>query len=216
MKRLADLRKADPAPISGLDALLVNQVFFYDDPMRFTESVNTLCDELEERVKKGEGVFPKDTTRVLMSGCPMAVPNWKVPMLVETSGAVIVGEESCVGERGARWLTDADGRHGRELLENLTDRYFKIDCAVFTPNPSRVDHVKDMFKNTNARASSITVSNSATPILLRAVLPKQNWKRQASPRCVWRPITARKMQDSSKRVSRHLSSGCTKSEISRH
>ena len=100
MKRLADLRKADPAPISGLDALLVNQVFFYDDPIRFTASVNALCDELEERVKDGKGVFPKKTTRVLISGCPMAVPNWKVPMIVETSGAVIVGEESCVGERG--------------------------------------------------------------------------------------------------------------------
>ena len=36
--RLSSLRKADPAPISGLDALLANQVFFYDNPARFTES----------------------------------------------------------------------------------------------------------------------------------------------------------------------------------
>ncbi|MBA4417808.1 MAG: 3-hydroxyacyl-ACP dehydratase [Syntrophus sp. (in: bacteria)] len=151
VKRLADLRKADPAPISGLDALLVNQVFFYDDPLRFTASVNALCDELEERVKKGEGVFPKGTTRVLMSGCPMAVPNWKVPLIIETSGAVIVGEESCVGERGTQWLTDVKGDTVAELLDNIIDRYFQIDCAVFTPNPSRVDHVKDMFDRYNAQ-----------------------------------------------------------------
>ena len=62
VKRLADLRKADPAPISGLDALLVNQVFFYDDPVRFTASVNALCDELEGRVQDGKGAFPKKTT----------------------------------------------------------------------------------------------------------------------------------------------------------
>ncbi|MGC8602956.1 MAG: 2-hydroxyacyl-CoA dehydratase, partial [Desulfomonilaceae bacterium] len=37
--RLAQLRKADPAPISGLDALLISQVFFYDDPIRFAQSV---------------------------------------------------------------------------------------------------------------------------------------------------------------------------------
>jgi len=43
VKRLAELRKADPPPISGLDALLINQVFFYDDPVRFTNSVNALC-----------------------------------------------------------------------------------------------------------------------------------------------------------------------------
>ncbi|MBP7526523.1 MAG: 2-hydroxyacyl-CoA dehydratase [Syntrophorhabdaceae bacterium] len=151
MKRLAALRKADPAPISGLDALLVNQVFFYDDPVRFTASVNTLCDELEERVKKGDGVFPKGTPRVLMSGCPMAVPNWKVPYIVETSGAVIVGEESCVGERGTQWLTEDKGGGVTELLDAVTERYFKVDCAVFTPNPSRLDHVSGMFGEYNAR-----------------------------------------------------------------
>lgn len=151
VKRLSELRKADPAPISGLDALLVNQVFFYDDPVRFTNSVNALCDELEGRIKKGEGVFPKGTTRVIISGCPMAVPNWKVPFLVETSGAVIVGEESCVGERGTQWLTDNQGTTIDDLLNSITDRYFKIDCAVFTPNPSRIEHVKDIYAGAGAK-----------------------------------------------------------------
>jgi benzoyl-CoA reductase/2-hydroxyglutaryl-CoA dehydratase subunit BcrC/BadD/HgdB len=151
VKRLADLRKADPAPISGLDALLVNQVFFYDDPLRFTDSVNALCDELEERVKNGDGVFPKGTARVLMSGCPMAVPNWKVPLIIETSGGVIVGEESCVGERGTQWLTEDSWETVAGMLDSITERCFKIDCAVFTPNPTRVDHVKDMFARYNAR-----------------------------------------------------------------
>jgi benzoyl-CoA reductase/2-hydroxyglutaryl-CoA dehydratase subunit BcrC/BadD/HgdB len=151
VKRLAELRKADPAPISGLDALLVNQVFFYDDPVRFTASVNTLCDELEERVKKGEGVFPKGTPRLVISGCPMAVPNWKVPFIVESSGAVIVGEESCVGERGTRWLTADNGTSVAELLDAITERYFNIDCAVFTPNPSRLEHIEEMFGRCSAR-----------------------------------------------------------------
>ena len=151
VKRLAELRSADPAPISGLDALLVNQVFFYDDPLRFTASVNALCDELEERVKKGEGVFPKGTTRVLMSGCPMAVPNWKVPFIIETTGGVIVGEESCVGERGTQWLTGEKGETVDAMVDNITDRYFEIDCAVFTPNPTRMDHVREMFLKYNAR-----------------------------------------------------------------
>ncbi|MFH0975232.1 MAG: double-cubane-cluster-containing anaerobic reductase [Spirochaetota bacterium] len=150
VKRLADLRKADPAPISGLDALLINQVFFYDDPIRFTDSVNKLCDELEDRVKKGIGVFEKNTSRVIVSGCPMAVPNWKVPALIESSNAVIVGEESCVGERGARWLTDEKGNNIKTFVDNITDRYFDIDCAVFTPNPSRVEYVKEMAKKLNA------------------------------------------------------------------
>ncbi len=151
VQRLAALRHADPAPLSGLDALLVNQVFFYDDPKRFTASVNTLCDELEERVKKGIGPFPRGTTRVIVSGCPMAVPNWKLPMLIETAGAVIVGEESCVGERGTRGLAAEGGTTVEEMLDAVVERYFAIDCAVFTPNPSRLDHVREMVKKCGAQ-----------------------------------------------------------------
>ena len=93
MHRLAQLRAANPVPISGLDVLLANQVYFYDNPERFTASINAICDELEERIANGEGVFPKDAPRILLSGCPMAVPNWKVPGIIETSGAIMVGEE---------------------------------------------------------------------------------------------------------------------------
>jgi benzoyl-CoA reductase/2-hydroxyglutaryl-CoA dehydratase subunit BcrC/BadD/HgdB len=148
--RLSSLRKADPAPISGLDALLANQVFFYDDPVRFTESVNKICDELETRIGKGEGVFPKGTPRILLSGCPMAVPNWKVPSIVETSGAVIVGEESCVGERGTRNLTDDTGDSVDALMDAIVDRHFQVDCAIFTPNPDRLAHAEEMFKDYKA------------------------------------------------------------------
>jgi benzoyl-CoA reductase/2-hydroxyglutaryl-CoA dehydratase subunit BcrC/BadD/HgdB len=151
LKRLAKIRAVDPAPISGLDALLINQVFFYDDPARFTESVNKLCEELEERVKKGIGVFSSGTTRVLVSGCPMAVPNWKLPMLIESSNAVIVGEESCVGERGARWLTPLEGYTVEELLDSIVERYFNIDCAIFTTNPSRGENIKEMAKELHAK-----------------------------------------------------------------
>ncbi len=148
--RLSSLRKADPSPISGLDALLTNQVFFYDDPIRFTDSVNNICDELEKRIKNKKGVFPKGTPRILLSGCPMALPNWKLPWIIETSGAVIVGEESCVGERGTRNLTDDSGATVDELMEAITDRYFQVDCAIFTPNPDRLDHIVEMVEKYQA------------------------------------------------------------------
>jgi benzoyl-CoA reductase/2-hydroxyglutaryl-CoA dehydratase subunit BcrC/BadD/HgdB len=150
MHRLSGLRMADPAPISGLDALLANQIFFYDDPVRFTNSVNKICDEIEQRIEKREGVFPEGTPRILLSGCPMAVPNWKVPWIIETSGAVIVGEESCVGERGTRNLTDDSGDTVEELMEAIVDRYFQVDCAIFTPNIDRLGHVEEMVERTGA------------------------------------------------------------------
>ena len=148
--RLARLRSASPAPISGLDALLANQVYFYDNPARFTDSVNKICDELEKRVENKVGVFPENTPRILLSGCPMAVPNWKLPWIIETSGAVIVGEESCVGERGTRNLTDDSGTTVDEMMEAIVERYFKVDCAIFTPNPDRLSHIAEMFETYKA------------------------------------------------------------------
>ncbi len=142
--RLSALRQADPAPISGLDALLANQVFFYDNPARFTASVNKICDELEKRVEEKKGAFPARTPRLLISGCPQAVPNWKLPFIIETSGAVIVGEESCVGERGTRNLTAETGNTVETMMEAIVDRYFQVDCAIFTPNPDRLAHIEQM------------------------------------------------------------------------
>jgi len=80
----------------------------------------------------------------------MAVPNWKLPWIIETSGAVIVGEESCVGERGARNLTDDTGNTLEELMEAVVDRYLKTDCAIFTPNPDRLNHIEEMVETYKA------------------------------------------------------------------
>lgn len=144
VQRLANLRREIPVPISGLDAMLINQIYFYDDPVRFTGAVNKLCDELEERIKNQQGVRSGKTARLLISGCPMVVPNWKIPSIVEGTGSIIVGEESCVGERGTQFLTDTNGKSVDDLLDNIVERYFKIDCAVFTPNPSRQTHIEEL------------------------------------------------------------------------
>jgi benzoyl-CoA reductase/2-hydroxyglutaryl-CoA dehydratase subunit BcrC/BadD/HgdB len=144
--RLAKLRAANPAPISGLDGLLINQVYFYDDPVRFTDSVNQICDELEQRIDRNEGVTPTGKPRILVSGCPMAVPNWKLHSIIESAGAIVVGDESCVGERGTQGLTSDAANTVDEMLDHIVDRYLKIDCAIFTPNESRLQHILHMAK----------------------------------------------------------------------
>ena len=78
LSRLYDLRKNEKLPISGKDVLLISQIAFYDDPARFTEMTNKLCDELEQRVKDGVSVFPAGTKRIMLTGTPLAIPNWKL------------------------------------------------------------------------------------------------------------------------------------------
>lgn len=169
MARLAALRHNTVLPISGLDALIANQVFFYDDPVRFTASVNALCDELEKRIADKVSVTDEKTPRLLIAGCPMAVPNWKLPAIVETSGAVIVAEESCVGERGCRNLTDDSAEDIDGLMDALVDRYLAIDCAIFTPNTERVDHIQEMAKASQADGVIQYTLNFCQPYALEAL-----------------------------------------------
>jgi len=141
LQRLYNLRKASPVPISGKDALLVTQVAFYDDVTRCTQQVNTLCDELDGRVASGEGVFPADVPRILISGSPMAIPNWKLHHILESAGAAVVCEESCIGTRFFSELVSENSGTVEEQLRNIADRYMQIHCACFTPNDERLDDI---------------------------------------------------------------------------
>ncbi len=146
LQRLYNLRKTSPVPISGKDALLATQVSFYDDARRDTQMLNALCDELDKRVAAGQGVAPADAPRILISGSPMAIPNWKLHHILETAGAIVVCEESCTGTRFFSDLVcdDADTLDGQ--LKAIADRYMQIHCACFTPNDERLDDIVRLAK----------------------------------------------------------------------
>jgi benzoyl-CoA reductase/2-hydroxyglutaryl-CoA dehydratase subunit BcrC/BadD/HgdB len=141
LRRLHSARKARPTPISGLDALLVTQVSFYDDTARFTEKVNDLCEELESRIAKGEGACPADAPRILVSGSPMAIPNWKLHRILQDGGAAVVREESCTGTRYFDYpIPENDGSLAGQL-EAIADRQLETHCACFTPNDERTEDI---------------------------------------------------------------------------
>jgi benzoyl-CoA reductase/2-hydroxyglutaryl-CoA dehydratase subunit BcrC/BadD/HgdB len=143
LQRLFELRKAPRAPISGLDALLAVQISFYDDPARFTLKTNELCDELEARVKAGQGVAPTtNAKRILYAGTPMPIPFWTIPALIEGTGAVLVAEESCTGTRLlAGGATAIPGGGVDAQLAAIADRQLQTNCACFTPNDARIDDI---------------------------------------------------------------------------
>lgn len=146
LQRLYNARKANPVPISGKDALLVTQIAFYDDPARCAQMANQLAEELEQRISRQEGVFPADAVRIMVSGTPMAIPNWKIHHLIETAGAAVVVEESCTGTRYFENLVDESGQTIEEQVRALSERYMKTNCACFTPNPGRIDDIIRMAK----------------------------------------------------------------------
>lgn len=141
LERLYDLRKKETLPISGCDALLISQIAFYDDPARFTQMTNKLCDELEKRVADGVSVVPAGTKRIMLTGTPLAIPNWKLHNIVETSGGAVVCEEMCTGTRYFEKQVDESAETLEDQYMALANRYMNINCACFTPNSGRIDDI---------------------------------------------------------------------------
>lgn len=111
---------------------------------------NKLCDELDQRVRDGVGVYAPGTKRVLFTGTPMAIPNWKMHHVVESEGAAVVGEEACTGIRYFHDLVDESQTTLDGMINALAERYMKINCACFTPNSARIDDIKRYVKEYRA------------------------------------------------------------------
>ena len=148
--RLFEARKAGPPPISGKDVLLISQIAFYDDVERFTTKVNELCDELEGKIKEETGVVDKYIPRIMVSGCPMALPNWKLHDIIEGSGGVVVCEESCVGTRYFTNMVEEGCTTMEEKLRAIAERYLKINCSCFSPNEERIEEILKYVREYNA------------------------------------------------------------------
>lgn len=150
LQRLDATRAADPVPISGLDCLLTVQAAFMDDSARLTGAINDMATECEKRVEDGVGVTPRGAKRILYTGTPMAVPNWRLFNIIEKAGGVVVGEECCTGSRYYKDLVPEDGETVDQMLDDIADRYLNIQCAIFTPNGGRKRDVIDMARRFRA------------------------------------------------------------------
>ena len=150
LARVFEASKNEKIPISGKDRLLVTQIAFFDDPVRCAQMCNKLADELDKRVEDGVSVFPEGTKRILLTGTPLAIPNWKLHHIIETSGAAVVCEEMCTGTRYFENLVDETQTTLEGQYQALSERYMKNNCACFTPNPGRIDDILRLAKEYKA------------------------------------------------------------------
>jgi benzoyl-CoA reductase/2-hydroxyglutaryl-CoA dehydratase subunit BcrC/BadD/HgdB len=149
-RRFADIRKRGDV-IWGRQALLIAELTFIDDIVRWTDNLNKLCDVLEEKLKSSQYVCPKDAPRVLLGGSPIVWPNWKVPHLIEDLGAIIVDDELCTASRALNNPTVVEETTRNALLEAVADRYmFPCTCPCFTPNNERETNILRKIKDYRA------------------------------------------------------------------
>jgi benzoyl-CoA reductase/2-hydroxyglutaryl-CoA dehydratase subunit BcrC/BadD/HgdB len=138
LARLSAFRQEADPPISGLDALVVMQGALIDDTLRFTDRLEALNDELEDRVRRGAGVAGGRAKRIMVSGCPSVLGNWKLHALVEAAGGLVVCDETCTGTRYYENLVEETGDGLDAQVAAVAARYLRIECSCFSPNDERL------------------------------------------------------------------------------
>lgn len=137
-RALHQLRKSTPALVLGKDIFLVTNAYFFDDLDRWTEAVEELNRELEQRRATGFQAAQKRSPRILFTGSPPIFPNLKLPLLIEEEGGVVVADETCSANRMLYDMTAVDEWLLNDMVDGLADRYLKpCTCPVFTANDDR-------------------------------------------------------------------------------
>jgi benzoyl-CoA reductase/2-hydroxyglutaryl-CoA dehydratase subunit BcrC/BadD/HgdB len=138
-RRLHEIRKSSAPVISGREAMLAINAYCYDTAIAWTKAMAALNDELEERRRDGHFVCGEHTPRILLAGCPSVFPNWKIPSLVEEMGAVIVADESCMGDRSLYDPVGTTEKTMKDMMTGIAARYLMpCVCPAFTPNDDRL------------------------------------------------------------------------------
>jgi benzoyl-CoA reductase/2-hydroxyglutaryl-CoA dehydratase subunit BcrC/BadD/HgdB len=144
-RRLYDIRKSATPVILGREAMLAINAYGFVEADRWTDAMARLNDELEVRVGGKAPAARRRAPRIMIAGCPPLFPNWKIPLLIEEMGAVIVTDESCMGNR---YLYDPVGHTENSLTDmmvGLAARYIMpCVCPSFAPNEDRLFRLLQM------------------------------------------------------------------------
>lgn len=130
---LYELRKKNP-PILGSDALLVANMWFYDDSESWITHTETLLKELNGK----KPVRDESTPRIMLTGSPMILPTWKIPLLIEDSGGIIVMDDLCSGAKTLLRNIEVRSWTMYDMQIALADHYLMSACPCFVPNDARI------------------------------------------------------------------------------
>ena len=139
MRRLLSFRVSTTPVIWGRQAIAVANAYAYAPVKDWTQALVQLNHQLSEKAHQAETVCAGHRPRIFIAGSPVIFPNMKVPSLVEEMGGIVVGDESCTGDR---YLYDPVGHTERTLNDQMigiASRYLApCICPSFSPNEDRL------------------------------------------------------------------------------
>lgn len=152
MRRLHKLNAHKPAPISGMDMMVAQWLKGFNvDREEGIKTIESLIEEVEERMGKGIFAYKEDAPRIVLTGCPTGVGGAdKLVRALEEAGASIVAYENCTGYKGLDVLVEED--ESADPLHSLAKKYLSTPCSCMTPNNSRLDLIKRLADEYSADA----------------------------------------------------------------
>ena len=145
MSKFNDYKKHVPALIKGTHAMALMNAFSYMPVDQWSEQLHRLNKELAHRKKDKEYVSKDKQPRIMVTGSPIIFPNIKIPLLIEEMGGILVGDETCMGERSIYDPTVVVDQSFDGLMRSLANRYTRpCTCPTFVDNNQRIYRIKQM------------------------------------------------------------------------
>lgn len=148
LSRFIELRRRYPLAIKGTHYMAAMNAISYTHISLWTQYMHDLCDETEQKAKRGEMASKENRPRILITGSPIVFPNFKLPLLIEEMGGALVADETCMGERGAYdppAIVDQSTDGIMRALANKSTR--PCTCPTFVDNKRRLYRIMQMFED---------------------------------------------------------------------
>ena len=144
-KRLMDVTQANPSPITGMELLeILFKSGFFADKEKGIALMDELAGAFEQMTRDGIAASPKGTPRILLTGVPVGMGSHKVIQIIEESKANVVALENC---SGYKQVFEVDKT--LPPIEALARQYLAVPCSVMSPNPGRMDLLRQMIQEFN-------------------------------------------------------------------
>lgn len=131
-----------PAPaVTGQEMMAAAE--FLKLSFEHEETISVLLDvvrKIKENYEAGERRVSPDAKRILITGCPTGKSLEKVVTAIEENGGVVVGFENCGNIKSATFMADEE----KDPIDSIAERYLSIPCSVMSPNPGRVELLRDL------------------------------------------------------------------------
>ncbi len=134
LKQLYEPRTGD-FQLAGSDLMLMVQlshVMSTDEWIGHVRKVIAETTSGSAKRKKGK-TWGDDQPRILLSGSPVIMPNWKIPLLIEESGGALVVDNLCSASR-VMWIrAEPAGSSMQELMLSIAERQLMSLCPCQIP-----------------------------------------------------------------------------------